>query len=216
MVLDGPFLLPPLLPILPISHSTLITGVSPLQGYYDLDWRNNVLDADKGLQVFFDTCSTAGPSKCPFSASKDGNATLSPRGIQKRLDKLLKRIALHPLPLGSPNATSTGGSSNGPLLTYPVLMNTIYGAVYKPTNYFLLIAQGLTAIDLHNDTSVSSPYILLGQDDGHGSAIFCTDGKRLSEGESGVVGLERYAMEARKISRYFAAQGAGIPRAACS
>jgi hypothetical protein len=186
--------------------------VSPLDGYYSVDWRNNILDSDRALQTFFSSCAAAGLIKCSFS--KDGNTTLSPRGIHKRLDKLLERIAYHPPPISFPNSTSESArTGEAPRLFYPLLMNILFGATYEPKNYFFLISEALTALDVSNDTSLLAPYLVSGQDDGHGTAIFCTDG---SEEHDSVKELEAFAASSRKISEYFATSGAGIQRAACS
>ncbi|KAL4251257.1 Serine protease/Carboxylesterase S33, partial [Pleurotus pulmonarius] len=70
----------------------VLDGVVDSENYFATLWSNNLLDTDKTLQTFFDSCFEAGPIACPFYEP-------SPAAISRKLDDLTHHIFLNPVPV---------------------------------------------------------------------------------------------------------------------
>jgi hypothetical protein len=123
----------------------------------------NLLDTDKVLQIFFDSCFIAGPSGCSFYAS-------SPEAISKNLDKLYDMTKTTPFPVL--NNTSSYG-----VVDYNFLRTTIFISLYSPYSSFPPLADALAELSKGNArplwdygsamqvNEVSDPLIAIGCND---------------------------------------------------
>ncbi|KAF8994597.1 TAP-like protein-domain-containing protein [Cyathus striatus] len=156
----------------------IIDGVVDAENYFATLWSNNLMDTDKSLQSFFDSCSNAGPERCPFYAPTPGD-------VARNLTKILNSIHKAPMPVRTE-------SSYG-LLDYNKLKSAIFNSLYNPYAAFPRLAQGLADLVAGNATALYkmeeepvfqcacgiSPDKILDIDEG-GAAIRCNDGKSIS------------------------------------
>ncbi|CAA7269868.1 unnamed protein product [Cyclocybe aegerita] len=112
----------------------LIDGILDVEGYYNMDYANGVLDADKVLQTFFDGCAAAGPDRCAFHSP-------TPSGIKDRLASLSASLLLQPMPAYSPSLPAYG------VLNHVTLLRAVYNALSTPYSTFSVLAQGLKALE---------------------------------------------------------------------
>ncbi|KAF4600398.1 hypothetical protein EYR38_005023 [Pleurotus pulmonarius] len=148
------------------------------ENYFATLYSNNLLDTDKALQSFFDSCFEGGPDLCPFYES-------SPQAIARKLDELTQSIFLRPVPVVT--SLSYG------LVDYSRLRNTIFLSLYSPYTDFPRLAQGLADLARGNGTTLyqflETPVFdcacgtqapLQPVLDGR-NVIGCTDGKEVSD-----------------------------------
>lgn len=102
-------------------------------------WSNNLLDADKTLQTFFDSCFAGGPDLCPFYDS-------SPQAISRKLDDLTRTITLRPIPVVT-------NISYG-LVDYARLRGAIGLSLYSPYVDFPRLARGLADLSQGDGTGI--------------------------------------------------------------
>ncbi|KAJ7777630.1 alpha/beta hydrolase fold-domain-containing protein [Mycena maculata] len=103
----------------------IIDGVVDTEDYFDTDyslalWANNMVDADKAMQTFFDGCSAAGPDGCAFYAPTPDS------------------IRTQPIPVRTP--------SNYGLVDLALLRRVILDVLYAPQGYFAPLAEVLAAL----------------------------------------------------------------------
>ncbi|PBK88208.1 alpha/beta-hydrolase [Armillaria gallica] len=119
----------------------LLDGVLDVDGYYSGDWRNQVADAEKDLQSFFDGCVAAGPDACAFYASTSGE-------ISSNLDAIYESLLTEPVPVVIPSTSSYG------VVDYPTLQNAVKNALSQPYAYFSILAEGLAGLAVGNGSIV--------------------------------------------------------------
>ncbi|KAF8956647.1 alpha/beta-hydrolase [Flammula alnicola] len=174
----------------------IIDGVLDMEGYYNTDWANEVLDTDKVLQGFFDGCFQAGPSACAFYAN-------SSAAISRNLDALYNQVLAQPVPAYASSLPEYG------VVDHATLKNAISSSFYTPYNSFATLAQGLADLQNGNGSvlfQLSSPYV---SEDV--AAIACGDGKQVTDDADA---LKAYAQSISNISS-FSSIVAGI-RTLCS
>ncbi|SJL16597.1 uncharacterized protein ARMOST_20123 [Armillaria ostoyae] len=118
----------------------LLDGVLDVDGYYSGDWRNQVVDAEKDLQYFFDGCVAAGPDACAFYASTSEE-------ISSNLDAIYESLLTEPVPV----IIST--SSYG-IVDYAALQNAVKNALTQPYAYFSILAEGLASLAVGNGSII--------------------------------------------------------------
>ncbi|EJC98089.1 alpha/beta-hydrolase [Fomitiporia mediterranea MF3/22] len=103
----------------------IIDGVVDTEDYYKGAWGNNLRDTDKALQVFYQSCVAAGPSKCPLY---ENSTSL----VQARVERVLNKLKSAPIPV------------YGSLFDAPIEFSVIdYGVV---RNVILVILYNLHAL----------------------------------------------------------------------
>ncbi|KAF7360125.1 hypothetical protein MVEN_00740900 [Mycena venus] len=109
----------------------VIDGVVDAENYFDALWSNNLLDADKALQTFFDGCFAAGPDGCSFWAP-------GVEAISRNLTALYSHVRKHPIPLRTPLGYG--------LVDYDFLHTVIFVCLYSPQLTFSGLADALAAL----------------------------------------------------------------------
>ncbi|ESK91608.1 alpha beta hydrolase fold family [Moniliophthora roreri MCA 2997] len=117
----------------------VIDGCLDMDSYFRYDLANEIRDADKVMQAFFDGCHAAGPEACPFYAS-------SPTAIAAKLDAIYDSLRTQPLPVFS-------GEEYG-IITYDALRNVVFSALYNPFDQFAPLALGLAELASGNGTLI--------------------------------------------------------------
>ncbi|PBK65608.1 alpha/beta-hydrolase [Armillaria solidipes] len=117
----------------------ILDGVVDVDGYYSGDWRNELVDADKDMESFFDSCVAAGPNVCAFYAP-------TAEEISDNLDSLYDSLLIQPVPVVS--------SSSYGFVDYSVLRTAIWNALYAPYIYFSILAEGLASLAAGNGTII--------------------------------------------------------------
>ncbi|KAF5336901.1 hypothetical protein D9611_003052 [Ephemerocybe angulata] len=107
----------------------VIDGVMDSEDYYATGWLTNLVDTEKSLDHFFESCAEAGPSRCAFHAPE-------PSDIKKNLTSLYDRLRKEPLPVLTRSGTYG-------IVDYGVLRKYIFLSLYSPYNSFPFLAQGL-------------------------------------------------------------------------
>ncbi|KAF8646016.1 hypothetical protein AX16_007441 [Volvariella volvacea WC 439] len=111
----------------------IIDGVVDLENYYAALWSNNLMDADKVQQSFFDGCYEAGPIDCPFWAH-------SSEAIASNLTALYDKLRVDPIPVIT--------SRSYGLVDYSLLRVIVFRSLYSPYAFFKRLASALA--DLAN------------------------------------------------------------------
>ncbi|KAF7360212.1 hypothetical protein MVEN_00750000 [Mycena venus] len=109
----------------------VIDGVVDAENYFDTLWSNNLLDADKALQTFFDGCAAAGSAGCGFHAS-------TPEAISENLTALYEHVRTRPVPVRTPLCYG--------LVDFDCLRQTVFDALYGPQLTFSPLADALSAL----------------------------------------------------------------------
>ncbi|THU83797.1 alpha/beta-hydrolase [Dendrothele bispora CBS 962.96] len=120
----------------------VIDGVADAEDYYETGWRTSLRDTSKTLQVFFNTCFSAGPSKCAFY---DDNG---PSAIEANLFGLYAVVKKKPFPV---RTTRSYG-----LVDYNRLRVTIFTSLYSPYDSWPTLAEGLADLAKGNATKLFS------------------------------------------------------------
>ena len=105
-------------PLLAIRcRADLLQGVVDVANYYSTLWSNNLMDTDKGLMLFYESCVQAGPSACPIYEP-------TAEAVASRVDRLMEKIKKQPM----------GISDKGEygILTYAAMRATLFLGLYKP------------------------------------------------------------------------------------
>ncbi|KAJ5608771.1 hypothetical protein N7528_009338 [Penicillium herquei] len=116
----------------------VLDGVCDAEIMYSGYWTTNILDTDKIMTNFFESCQQAGPTQCSFAAdgsSKDLEATLD-----RTLESLNRILLVVP-----------GSNARGPdIITYSDILRYIKKSVYEPLEYFQTLADIFTGLSLGN------------------------------------------------------------------
>jgi hypothetical protein len=148
--------------MLTLTTAVSITSskITPIQ--FSLgDWRDELVDNDKDLRLFFDGCLTAGSTICPFAASGSTSDDLL-----KALNALLDKVRAQPVPVYD-KATQTYGVVDYATLKYAMLL-ALY-TPYDPTS-FLGMGTGLAELQNGNGSLVYQK-AMLGQQEPTCSSI---------------------------------------------
>jgi hypothetical protein len=142
-------------------------------------WSNNLLDTEKTMQSFFDSCAAAGPDGCPFYAPTADD-------ISRNLTTLYNNLRTKPVPVRTKDSYG--------LVDYARLRLTIFTSLYKPFATFLPLAHGLADLAAGNGKLIfqllETPPFQCSCDDrppevkvlGEAqTAILCNDGVDISE-----------------------------------
>ena len=128
-------------------------------------FNENLLDTDKALQAFFDSCFMAGPSGCSFYAS-------SPEAISENLNRLYDTTKTNPFAVLS-NTSSYG------VVDYNFLRTTIFISLYSPYSSFPPLADALAELSKGNAEPLwdygSTTQVLLNEVSDPLIAIACND-----------------------------------------
>ncbi|KAJ7269773.1 TAP-like protein-domain-containing protein [Mycena rebaudengoi] len=117
----------------------VIDGVVDAENYFDALWSNNLMDADKAMQTFFDECAAAGEEACAFYAP-------TPDAISQKLNTLIDTIHARPVPV----RTDLGYG----LVDYELLRMIILACLYAPHALFAPLAVGLAALEIGDGSSL--------------------------------------------------------------
>lgn len=119
----------------------VLDGVCSSQAMYSGYWTANVLDTDRIMEKFFESCSQAGPEKCVFAI---GNTR---EEMKENLDRTLES-------LNTTRMIVPGSDTRGPdTITYSDVMRLIKESLYDPIKYFPMLAEVLLNVS-HGDGSV--------------------------------------------------------------
>ncbi|KAF5365068.1 hypothetical protein D9758_011014 [Tetrapyrgos nigripes] len=120
----------------------VVDGCLDMDGYFSTDLADNIMDADKTMQAFYDGCHAAGPEACAFYAS-------SPAEIQANVEALYVSIRAQPVPIFD------GDDSFG-ILTYDNLRAVVLEALKNPQPVlFPIMAAGFAQLSAGNATGLS-------------------------------------------------------------
>lgn len=118
----------------------VLDGVVDAEDYYNLQWKDNLLQADQAVESFFKLCHQAGPQNCSFYAE-------SPEKIQERFDNLLEKIKETPVPVWDRARTQMPQ-----LAIYEDLKVFLWKSLYAPYLSFPLLADVLAALERGDGT----------------------------------------------------------------
>ena len=108
----------------------MIDGVVDTDDYYASRWSNNLLDADKTMCSFYQSCDDAGEDGCEFWAP-------TADGIHTNLTRLYETLKKKPLPVN----LSDGRFG---LADHELLRSTVFKALYSPFALFPPLARALS------------------------------------------------------------------------
>jgi hypothetical protein len=94
-------------------------------------WSNNLRDADKVLQAFFDGCVAAGPEGCAFYAPTSEE-------ISQNLTTLYESIRARPIPVRTPSRYG--------LVDFDLTRTLVFAVLYSPRELFVPLANILAAL----------------------------------------------------------------------
>lgn len=106
----------------------ILDGVVDADNYYATLWSNNLLDTSKTMNLFYETCHTAGSSLCPFWAP-------SPELIAANLTRIYEDLIASPIPVHT--NTSYG------FLDYSRVRSMVFLSLYAPWATWPSLAQAL-------------------------------------------------------------------------
>ncbi|KAL9078396.1 MAG: hypothetical protein Q9157_002691 [Trypethelium eluteriae] len=102
-------------------------------------WTDNLIDTEKVVQSFFETCAAAGPDKCSFTSKG-----AKPADLKAKLEGLLAKLWHNPLPV-------TGEIPE--VVSYSDIKNLMFASLYTPVDSFPYMANLLSDIDRGNGTA---------------------------------------------------------------
>jgi hypothetical protein len=117
----------------------VLDGVADTEEYFRGNITAELLDTDKAVDTFFQSCFEAGPDLCAFYDS-------SPEKISANLDALYEQVKVAPMP-------AIYGTNYG-IVDYGFLRETIYSLVATPYQSFQLLAEGLARLAQGNASLV--------------------------------------------------------------
>ena len=122
----------------------VLDGVDDIADYYSGQWKKNILDADKVVEYFFQTCHDGGPKACPSWAS-------TPQGMESNLVQAMERLRNAPIPVSDPAVTAYPQ-----LATYELFNYALLQALYTPMTTFPVFAQIFADIQNGNGSSLNA------------------------------------------------------------
>jgi hypothetical protein len=109
----------------------VLDGVADTEAYFHGNVTANLLDTDKAVDMFFQSCFEAGPDLCAFYDS-------SPEKISANLDALYEQLKIAPMP-------ANDGTNYG-VVDYGFLRHTLREFSYSPYQTFQPLAEGLALL----------------------------------------------------------------------
>lgn len=109
------------------------------QPSYLAQWLNDLVDAPKTLQAFFDGCSAAGPAGCAFYAP-------TPEAISQNLTKLYDSVRAKPVPVASMGVYG--------FVDYARLRGAVFSSLNAPYQLFPILAAGLANLAAGDGTLI--------------------------------------------------------------
>jgi hypothetical protein len=119
----------------------VLDGVADTEEFFHGNVTAELLDTDKAVDTFFQSCFEAGPDLCAFYDS-------SPQKISANLDALYEQLKIAPMPAN--DSTSYG------VVDYGFLRHTIRTLVYTPYQTFQPLAEGLALLAQGNASLIFS------------------------------------------------------------
>ncbi|KAG7088073.1 hypothetical protein E1B28_012104 [Marasmius oreades] len=121
----------------------VVDGIVDMDGYFANDAKDQIADADKVMQIFFDECFVAGPQSCAFHS-------LSPAEISTNLNALYEKVRANPVQV------PTGNTSI--LVTYDLLRQVVFSTLSSPLA-FPQLALALQELSQGNGTAVAAQFV---------------------------------------------------------
>ncbi|KAJ3514621.1 hypothetical protein NMY22_g14669 [Coprinellus aureogranulatus] len=120
----------------------IIDGVVDAEDYYSAGWFSNLVDTDKTMSLFFNSCADAGPAKCPFHSS-------DPEDIRRNLTELYDRVRREPIPVKTNSFYKVYGVVN-----YSILRGAVFQSLYSPYLAFQRLAHALAELAAGDGTAL--------------------------------------------------------------
>ncbi|KAF2146852.1 uncharacterized protein K452DRAFT_263019 [Aplosporella prunicola CBS 121167] len=111
----------------------VLDGVVDANNYMKALWSNNLEDAEKDMQQFYDRCAESGPERCPLA--KEGWTSAD---IKKEVDKIFADLYHNPLQVVDDDIPE--------IVTYSDIKTLLFMAIYSPIEHFPNIAKILAAV----------------------------------------------------------------------
>ncbi|KAL9082362.1 MAG: hypothetical protein Q9165_008909 [Trypethelium subeluteriae] len=105
-------------------------------------WTDNLVDTEKVVQSFFESCAAAGPDRCAFTSKG-----AKPADLKAKLEDILAKLLHNPLPV-------TGETPE--VITHSDIKNLFFASLYTPIGSFPYMANLLADIDCGNGTAFAS------------------------------------------------------------
>nr|POF15202.1 putative hydrolase [Quercus suber] len=121
-----------------------VDGVVNADDYVQTLWSDNLLDAEKTMDLFYEHCARAGFPACAL-ANKTGESTVA--GIKERTDSIIASLHHNPLPVIGPNPE---------VITYNDVRALIVEALYAPVQKYTIMANLLADIERGNGTAFAA------------------------------------------------------------
>lgn len=167
----------------------VLDGVVDAEQYYHNDWRDNVDQMDATIEKFASLCHAAGSDKCSFWGP-------TPEDILNRLDKILRDLQNHPVPL-----SGLPGKGLPALVTVSDLKAQLFNALYLPLQLFPVLADNLHQLEHSNASSLAGKFAGLAIPDDPSIVIRCADSYRRNRLAT-MDGLRRAVENATSRSKY--------------
>lgn len=100
----------------------VLDGVVDIDDYMEANWSRNLLDAEKIVEYFYQSCFDAA-ERCPLTQSSDK----SYHDIKERVDKFINATDEHPI-----SFLPTDGTANVRVITGYDIRNVFIAPLYKP------------------------------------------------------------------------------------
>ncbi|KAI0086450.1 TAP-like protein-domain-containing protein [Irpex rosettiformis] len=101
----------------------IIDGVMDTRNYYTTLWSQNLVDTEKGLDMFFEECVAAGPDLCGLYES---NA----QKVKARFNGIIENLKRRPLAVPASDRDST--SLDYGVIDYAIVKNIVFLFLYNP------------------------------------------------------------------------------------
>ncbi|EST07939.1 Peptidase S33 tripeptidyl aminopeptidase-like, C-terminal [Kalmanozyma brasiliensis GHG001] len=149
----------------------IIDGVVDVPNYMEGLWSTNLKDTDGGFDGFFSECVKAGPKACAL-ASQSSDA----KELQKKVLDLLEELKYRPMPVIQSDVPQ--------LLTFSMVLETFFTALYKPAGWpkladminDIINGNGTAFVNAYGDSTYHVPSIPESEE--ANAAIACGDGLR--------------------------------------
>lgn len=117
----------------------ILDGVVDAPDYLKTLWTDNLIDTEKDMQSFYDSCAAAKPGKCALATKDD-----KPGDIKAKIDAILAKLWHNPLPV-------IGKAPE--VISYSDVKNLLFSALYTPIGSFPYMANLLSEIEGGNGTN---------------------------------------------------------------
>ncbi|KAJ7186580.1 Alpha/Beta hydrolase protein [Mycena filopes] len=122
----------------------VIDGVLDMEAWYSANLTNQMLDIEKGLQIFADACFAAGPTDCAFHAPSSAE-------ISANLQRLLDASKTNPVPVVTPISYTVFG--------YTLLKNAIFDSLTSGSSFFGVLAEGLADLAKGDASTIYTAFV---------------------------------------------------------